>query len=79
MKARGLIAGAAFGPPVLRVLYEAFDSAWEEIRHRYGDDQAAISAARINLAHALLAVASENDTDSRHVKSLALQVVRGAN
>ena len=34
MKARGMIAGAAFGPDVLKVLYEAFDAAWQEIRDR---------------------------------------------
>ena len=76
MKARGMIGGASFNPDVLKVLYHAFDDAWAEISPEYGGDQRRIEGARINLAHAVLAVASENSRDAEHVKTLALQVFR---
>jgi len=40
-------------------------------------DQAGIEAARVNLAHAVLAVASEKSTSAEDVKAMALQVMRG--
>ena len=76
MKARGMIGGASFKPEVLKVLYQAFDEAWAEIRREYEGDQLRVDGARMNLAHALLAVASEDSHDAEHVKKLALQVFR---
>ena len=74
MKARGMIGGASFRPEVLKVLYQAFDEAWQAIKHRYQGDQTQTDGARINLAHAVLAVAQEDSHDAEQVKKLALSV-----
>ena len=75
MKAHGVIGGAAFNPNVLKVLFEAFDSAWNEIADRFEEDPLRKEAARLNLAHAVLAVASEASSDAERIKSLALRVM----
>ncbi len=57
MRARQLIEGATFGPPALKVVVAAFDAAWAEIAHNFGQDPAVIEEARLRLADAVLLVA----------------------
>jgi hypothetical protein len=75
MKAHSILTDSAFGPDALRVVGEAFDLAWSEISQRYGSDLAAIDAARVRLAHAVLAVADDNVTDPQALKTVALQIM----
>ena len=61
MKARKLIQDAAFGPEVLVSI--AFDQAWASIEdHFRGEDDKIVEQARIRLAHAVLAEATEDPT-----------------
>ena len=73
MKARQLIDGASFGPEALKVISQAFDTAWLEIAGNFGDDSGDIERARNKLANALLSVASEDSRDEELLKQAALQ------
>jgi hypothetical protein len=73
MKARQLIDGASFGPEALKVISQAFDTAWLEIAGNFGDDSGDIERARNKLAIALLSVASEDSRDEELLKQAALQ------
>ena len=73
MKARQLIDRASFGPEALKVISQAFDTAWLEIAGNFGDDSGDIERARNKLAIALLSVASEDSRDEELLKQAALQ------
>jgi hypothetical protein len=75
MKARELITASSFGPDALHVLFQAFDSAWNEIAANIGDNPLAIEAARLKLANAMLSVASEASRDPEKLKHNALQAM----
>ena len=66
MKAKQLIEGASFGPDALKVMAEAFDTAWADVEHGFTTPQAK-EAACLTLASAII----ENATkDSRDVHEL---------
>jgi hypothetical protein len=73
MKARQLIGQASYGPAVLNVLYQAFDEAWALLAPRYGDNPAAVEAARIQLANIVLSLAGEGATDVAALRDAALK------
>jgi hypothetical protein len=55
MKARKLLENATLGPADLKIVSQAFDQAWEQIKGQYVTGPLAIEAARIRLANAVLA------------------------
>jgi hypothetical protein len=55
MKARKLLENATLGPADLKIVSQAFDQAWEQIKGRYQTNALAFEAARIRLATAVLA------------------------
>lgn len=75
MKARALISGASYGPETLQLIGEAFDKAWAQIAHHFGEDGQVREVARERLAHAILAVADPNARDVEALKVTALQVM----
>lgn len=75
MKARRLIGSAAYGPDVLKVLFEVFDSAWDTIAPTCGSDPQVIEAARTKLANIILAIAStDSQADAADLKVRALKI-----
>jgi hypothetical protein len=64
------------GPETLKVVYQAFDDAWDKIRHYYGSDHKIIDAGRLKLAEAIIAVARDDSRDPELIKRLALQLMR---
>jgi hypothetical protein len=63
-----------FGPQTLYEITAAFDTAWSEIAHHFGDTD--VDAARSHLAQAILIIAADQrcrDTDD--LKTEALQVL----
>ncbi len=78
MKARQLIGSSIYGPRALRVVFQAFDGAWNDMAVQFGNDQRAIERARQRLAHALLVVASEDSDDPERLKKDALRLVAAA-
>lgn len=74
MRDRQLIEGSAFDPATLVEIGTAFDSAWQEIEHQFGDTD--IDLARSRLAEALLIVAADhNFRGIAELKNEALQVL----
>ena len=74
MKARQLVAMATFEPEALTVIGKAFDQAWNDIAPNFGDNPEVVEAARVRLAHAVLAVAKNEGRDIIELKNAALQV-----
>src|SRR5262249_24341249 len=77
VKARSLIDGAAFGPEAVKAIGQAFDEAWDEIGGYFAGDPITRESARLNLATAILSVATETSRDVRVLKKAALQVLAG--
>jgi len=75
MRARQLIAQAAFAPQVVKAMEQAFDQAWAEIAGNFGDSPSEIESARLSLARAMLSVATERGTDVATLKARALQMM----
>lgn len=73
MQARKLIEGASLGPDALKALFQAFDEAWSVLAPRYGNDPAAMAAARTRLANILLGLAREDSRDAGALRDAALQ------
>ena len=73
MHARQLIDEASFGPEALAVIRQAFDAAWEEVSRNFDADPDDTYAARLRLATALLAIASEDSRDVDVLKRGALR------
>ena len=71
MKARHLLENSSYGPTKLHVIFQAFDQAWAEIASNFGDDALDVERGRMRLAHAILAVAQENE-DAAGLKTAAL-------
>ena len=57
MKARLLIANAAFGPDDLKKISAAFDAAWDQVSANVSSRPDAIEAARIKLANIIIGLA----------------------
>jgi hypothetical protein len=74
MKARRLIESSDFSPQALTVIGKAFDAAWADISDHFYDDPE-IESARLRLAHAVRAVATDESRDVEQLKNDALQVM----
>jgi hypothetical protein len=72
MKAKQMIEGASYGPEALKVISQAFDDAWVDIAANFGDNPAAIEAARLKLAHVILSLATPQSADAATLKRAAL-------
>ena len=53
-----LIGSGSYDPDTLKILYEAFDNAWEQIAPNVGDRPEAIEAAQMKLANIVMALAT---------------------
>jgi hypothetical protein len=74
MIARQLINGKAFDPATVVLIGTAFDRAWSEIEHHFGETDAQL--ARSRLAEAILIVAADHEChDIAALKTEALQVL----
>ena len=78
MKARQLIANAAFGPDALKGLYKAFDDAWEQIAPSISNRPEAVEAARLRLANIILALASNGALDAQTLTDAAVQAMHAS-
>jgi hypothetical protein len=75
MKARQLIASSHYGPEQLKVLFQAFDEAWETIAPHCGNNGLSVQAMRLKLANAILDLARENCSDAEAMKEAALRLL----
>ncbi len=75
MKVRRLIGNAAYGPDFLKVLFDAFDEAWDRIVPTCGTDPQVIEAARTKLASIILSLAGDDpQPDVTDLKERALRI-----
>jgi hypothetical protein len=75
MKARELIRNASYGPDHLKVLFIAFDQAWEIIAGDVGANPQAVEAARLRLASIILSLGDEAK-DPDWLRNAAVQIMR---
>jgi hypothetical protein len=71
-----MLVDAAFGPDALKVITQAFDEAWTSIADQYKSAEQ-IEAARVQLANAMLSVASDGSRDVENLKHAGLLIMRG--
>ena len=75
-KAKALIGGATYDPEKLKVLYSAFDQAWEQIAPAVGTHADAIEAARLKLANIVVGLAERDSmTDADALAKAALDLM----
>jgi hypothetical protein len=74
MKARQLFSNGTYGPDQLKVLFKAFDDAWDCIAADF-DSPHAIEAARLKLANIILSMPPNGSNDSEQIKSTALRIM----
>jgi hypothetical protein len=75
MRARQLIDGVSFGPEAVKVIGQAFEQAWAQIKGHFGDDPNDVENARYDLATAMLSVASDDSRDVDELKRAALEAM----
>jgi hypothetical protein len=75
VKARLLIANAAFGPDELKKIYAAFDAAWDQLAPHVSSRADAVETARINLANVILGLASRGAIDHARLTNAAVQLI----
>jgi len=70
-----MIGSAAYGPEVLKMLFEVFDNAWADIAPTCGNDPQIVEAARTKLANIILSIASNDpQPDAADLKVRALRI-----
>jgi hypothetical protein len=75
MRAKKLIEGASYGPEALKIVCQAFEEAWTSIAGNFGDEPAAIDAARMKLAKIILAFPHNEIRDVKQIKQSSLQIM----
>jgi hypothetical protein len=76
VKACQLIGSAAFAPDELRVIFEAFDEAWDEVAPDVRAGASAIDAARLSLAAIVLSLAAAGTIERVGLKTAAVYAFR---
>jgi hypothetical protein len=76
MKGRQLIAGAAFSPEELNVIYRAFDDAWADVAPDVSIRASAIGAARLSLATIVLSLAKMGPVECDSLRAAAVDAFR---
>lgn len=75
MIARQILADAALGPDTLKVLYKAFDDAWEQIEPSASISAEVREAARLKLANIILVLARGGNRDAQHFTDAAVRLM----
>ena len=73
MKARQLIASAAYTPDQLKVIGKAFENAWEQVAPLVSKRPEAIEAARLKLAAIVLSLAKDGCRDAQQLEDAAVK------
>jgi hypothetical protein len=75
LKARQLLQNSVYDPAQLKLLYEAFDAAWEQVKNNFGPELDTIESARIQLASAVLSFAQDDSQDAAGMADRALKIL----
>jgi hypothetical protein len=73
MRVGQLFGNAALGPDALKVITQAFDSAWDDLKATISARPEAIEAARLDLAGLVLSLASADTRDPLTLKDEAVR------
>ena len=76
MKARQLIGKASYGPDELKILFQAFDAAWDTVAPSISGRASAIEAARLTLADIVLSLANGKRHDAKELTRTAIEAFR---
>jgi hypothetical protein len=76
MKARQLIGSTSFQPGELKVIFEAFDDAWDQVAKDIGNRASAIEAARLSLADIVLTFAAARPIERVGLSTAAIDAFR---
>ena len=71
MQPRRIARGTSFGPDDLRVIFKAYDDAWNEIAPKVGPDPRAVAMARMTLASIVLGLATANTLAPDGLRTMA--------
>jgi hypothetical protein len=72
---RELVDESTYEPHALRIIYQAFDEAWETMAPRYADDPERAEIARLKLANTILSFPVAEIKDSEQIKNSSLQII----
>jgi hypothetical protein len=75
MEARQRISNASYSPEALKVLFQAFDEAWNNIAGNFGGNPLAVQAARLKLANIMLDLGASSGDDPERIKNAALEIM----
>ena len=67
---------ASFGPDALKVIYKAYDDAWNEIAPNVSTEPDAVECARMSLATIVLGLANADTTTPDGLRAMAVAVFR---
>jgi hypothetical protein len=77
MDARHLIGKASYGPEELKILFQAFDAAWDVVAPGISGRATAVEAARLTLAEIVLSLAASGKRrDAKELTEAAIQAFR---
>lgn len=77
MNARQLIGKASYGPDELKILFQAFDAAWDVVGPSISGRASAVEAARLTLADIILSLAATGKRrDAKELTEAAIQAFR---
>jgi hypothetical protein len=76
VKARQLIGSASFQPDELKVIFEAFDDAWDQVAKDVSNRASAIEAARLSLADIVLTFAAARPIERVGLSTAAIDAFR---
>jgi hypothetical protein len=72
MQPRQLARATTFGPDALKVIFSAFDGAWNEIAPRISTDAAVVEASRASLAILILGLANADGITPDGLRTVAV-------
>jgi hypothetical protein len=74
MQPRQTARPTSFGPAELKVIFKAYDDAWNEIAPKVGTDPATIETARMALATIVLGLAGNKPATPKALTAIAVAV-----
>ena len=75
MKARAPLGSLVLQPEELRIVFKAFDDAWEQMAPEIGARPEDIETARLKLAELVIGLASNGKRDARTITATAVQLM----
>jgi hypothetical protein len=72
---RDLIDESTYDREALKILYQAFDEAWQTMAAKYVDDPDRAEIARLKLANAILSFPVDDIKDAQQIKQSSLQLM----